>query len=111
MSGYHLPSLTASEVLARGAEHLIDLRKRAAVAADGRMLRGAVWIDPFKLRFGHPCLKLGPLVFYCVHGHEVSQFGTALARVQGCEAAYVLGGFEALVAAGADLVPWAEREG
>ena len=105
---YRLPAIPASEVLraAFRACDLIDVRKAAARAADGRDLAGARWVDPFSLRFEHPVLSGSrPLVFFCVHGHEVSQFAAALALVAGVEARYVEGGFAALVAAGARLVP------
>jgi Fe-Mn family superoxide dismutase len=46
-----------------------------------------------------------PIVVFCVHGHEVSRFGTAMLLLHGVQARYVEGGFTALVAAGADTVP------
>ncbi|MHA3976291.1 rhodanese-like domain-containing protein [Halovulum sp. GXIMD14794] len=105
---YRLPSIPASEVLraASGAFDLIDVRKTAAREKDGRDLAGARWVEPFTLRFEHPVLSGSrPLVFFCVQGHEVSQFAAALALVAGVEARYVEGGFAALVAAGARLLP------
>ena len=99
-----LPHVTAPEALA-SADILIDVRKAPARNADGRGLPGADWIDPYRLSPDHPVLQgTGRLIFFCVHGHEVSRYATALALFAGREAAYVAGGFEALVAAGAPTI-------
>lgn len=106
MSNTYIPSISAEAVLSRsGAVRLVDVRKLAAAEASGKMVAGAAYIDPFALRFEHSILQGSePIVFYCVHGHEVSMFACAMARVAGCEAAYVEGGFVALTKAGAELV-------
>ena len=101
---FHLPAMSATEALNRVAEGavLVDLRKPPARAADGRTVQGAEVRDPFA--FGHDDALMAddrPLIAFCVHGHEVSQFGCALLMVHGRRAAYVRGGYEALVAAGA----------
>ncbi len=104
MSDYSLPSISAAVAsrMARDGKHLWDVRKTPALRASGLRIRGADWIDPFTLDFTHPVLCTpDPLVFYCVHGHEVSRFATALARVAGRQAHYVTGGFEAMRDAGA----------
>ncbi|MEO0913528.1 MAG: rhodanese-like domain-containing protein [Pseudomonadota bacterium] len=108
MANEHVPSLSARQVLERSdAFSLIDVRKLAAAQASGKRVAGARYVDPFALGFDHAVLQsVDPLVFYCVHGHEVSMFACALARVAGREAHYVEGGFLALVDAGADLVPF-----
>ncbi|MEM9045589.1 MAG: rhodanese-like domain-containing protein [Pseudomonadota bacterium] len=99
-----LPSVSAAEALAlaqSGEAILIDLRKPPAVARDGRRAKGALIRDPFT--FGHDDPLMAderPLIAFCVHGHEVSQFASALLMVHGCDARYVTGGFEALVEAG-----------
>ena len=107
MDDYQLPSLSATEFLTIGLQdgaRLIDVRKPAAVRASGQKLTGATVIDPFSLSFDHQLLaEKNRLVFYCVHGHEVSQYAAALARVAGCEAYFVRGGYDALCAAGAEL--------
>ena len=107
---FRLPAISAGDVLrgAPGGVRLLDVRKAAARAASRQGLDGAAWIDPLTLGFGHPVLAAGPLAFFCVHGHEVSRFATALALVAGCEARYVRGGFAALAAAGAPLTPLPE---
>ena len=95
-SNPHVPGLSPSAALALDAQR-IDVRKQAARAADDRVLPGAIWLDPFELDHEHPVLAGdGKLVFFCVAGHEVSQFACALARLHGCEAFYVEGGFDAL---------------
>ena len=101
-----LPSISAAEALARSAEGaaLVDLRKPPARAADGRTVRGAEIRDPFSFGHDDPLMTDGrPVIAFCVHGHEVSQFGCALLMVHGRDAVYVRGGFEALVAAGVPL--------
>lgn len=101
MAGFDLPKLTAAQAMASG-DKWIDVRKAPARAASGRAIRDADWIDPFALHPDHGLLTgAGRLIFFCVHGHEVSQYATALALMTGREAAYVEGGFEALVEAGA----------
>ena len=102
MAGYALAKISATDAVKRGGS-LVDVRKAAARTASGQQVRGAQWIDPFALSHGHDVLNQTDLIFYCVHGHEVSQFACALARIHGVDAAYVEGGFEALVAAGAAL--------
>ena len=106
MSDYSLPSINAAVAsrMAQDGQPLWDVRKAPAVQTSGLRIRGADWIDPFTLDFAHPVLGApDPLVFYCVHGHEVSRFATALARVAGRQAHYVAGGFEAMRNAGAPV--------
>ncbi|MEM9430158.1 MAG: rhodanese-like domain-containing protein [Pseudomonadota bacterium] len=99
MSDYRLPSLVPDR-LPQGAR-LIDVRRRPAYQTAVERLAGATWIDPESLHLAHRIFAAEtPLVFYCVHGHEVSQYATAMALVAGREAAYLRGGFEAAVAAG-----------
>lgn len=101
MGDFQLPCWTADAV--PDGARLVDVRKRRAL--DGWILKGAVWVEPETLSFAHPVLQgADPLVFYCVHGHEVSQFAAALALVSGRDARYVRGGYDALVAAGAARV-------
>lgn len=103
---FHLPCISAAEALARTADGAlpVDLRKPAARAASGRTLAGAVIRNPYS--FGHDDALVHancPLVVFCVHGHEVSQFGCAMLLLHGRDVAYVRGGYDALVAAGAPL--------
>ena len=109
MSDFTLPHIDATTALGlatSGDAILIDLRKVPAVTASGMLVDGAERRDPFA--FGHDDPLMAdprPLIAFCVHGHEVSQFACALLMIHGRDARYVTGGFEALKAAGAPLVP------
>ncbi len=111
MSEFALPFLSAEACVQAGdALTLIDVRKPAAVLASGLEVPGVERVDPFDLHLAHRCLETDTeLVFFCVHGHEVSQYATAMAMVAGCRARYVLGGFEALVEAGMETVEMREK--
>lgn len=111
MGDYHLPSMTAGDALANPPEGwaIVDVRRRHAAAASGETLVGVLHVAPEALRLDHPVLRRARgLIFFCVHGHEVSQYATGLSLVAGTPARYVIGGFEALRAAGAPLTPWIE---
>ena len=103
---FKLPSVSAAEALAKQSKGavLLDLRKPLARSSDGRTVLGAEIRDPFALHHDDPLMSLDqPIVAFCVHGHEVSQFGCAMLMLHGRDAVYVRGGFEALVAADATL--------
>lgn len=103
---FTLPAMSPADALAAQARGacLIDMRKPPARAASGRSVAGAALRDPFTFGHDDPLMQdERPLIAFCVHGHEVSQFACALLMVHGRRAAYVTGGFEALVAAGASL--------
>ena len=103
---FTLPSIAATEALGLAADGaiLLDLRKPAARTQSGKTVVGAALRDPYKFTHGDAMLRRNePIITFCVHGHEVSQFGCALLLLHGREVAYVRGGFEALVAAGAPL--------
>lgn len=99
---FTLPNLPADRAL---DWPLLDVRKAAARMASGQGIVGADWIDPFDLDHHHPATRGGPVAVFCVHGHEVSSFATALLRLHGRDARQVQGGFDALIAAGAPLDP------
>ena len=103
---FQLPSIPAAEALARARDGatLIDLRKTPAVVASGHHIAGALIRDPYAFGHDDPLTgAVGPLITFCVHGHEVSQFACALLMLHGRDVCYVSGGYEALVAAGAVL--------
>ncbi|MBB5515432.1 rhodanese-related sulfurtransferase [Rubricella aquisinus] len=96
----YIPSIPAREIAARGGR-LVDVRKAPARQADPRRDGRAEWIDPFDLGHDHPLMQAkGPITFFCVAGHEVSQFACVLARLHGRDAVFVEGGFAAMMDAG-----------
>jgi Fe-Mn family superoxide dismutase len=109
MPDFTLPAIDATAALnltASGEVLLIDLRKPPAVAASGQLIERALRRDPLTFSHDDPLMTdPHPLIVFCVHGHEVSQFACALLRVHGRDARYVTGGFEALKAAAAPLAP------
>lgn len=115
MPEFTLPHVDAATALARaeqGAAVLVDVRKRQAAVQSGEALRGAIAQDPFALGHEHPLTaERRPLIVFCVHGHEVSQFACALLRMYGRDVHYVEGGFDALKAAGAGVVPLGGSDG
>ena len=115
MPDHTLPRIDAASALALAASGdalLIDLRKPPAVATSGLLVRGALRRDPLTFSHDDPLTAdPRPLIAFCVHGHEVSQFACALLLLHGRDARYVRGGFDALKAAGAVLEPLEGDEG
>jgi rhodanese-related sulfurtransferase len=74
---------------------LIDVRRQRARQADGMTVANAVWRDPaLWLDWKDEVAAMsGPVVFFCVHGHEVSQGLTAALCAMGQDAKYLQGGF------------------
>ncbi|MEM7212273.1 MAG: rhodanese-like domain-containing protein [Pseudomonadota bacterium] len=108
---FQLPTISANEALSRALDGavLIDLRKSHAVLASGHRIMGAEIRDPYAFTHDDKLTTAEkPLIAFCVHGHEVSQFACALLMLHGRDACYVSGGYEALVAAGATLEDIAE---
>ena len=103
---FEIPAISAEQALARLSQGavLVDMRKPAARAASGKAVVAAEIRNPFTFSHDDPLTTSPlPLIVFCVHGHEVSQFGCALLLVHGRDACYVRGGFEALVAASASF--------
>ena len=103
--------MAADDLLANPPEGwaIVDVRRQHAAADSGETLARARYVAPETLRLDHPVLRrTRGLIFFCVHGHEVSQYATGLSLVAGTPARYVIGGFEALRTAGAPLIPWTE---
>ncbi len=116
---FQLPSISANDALAHARDArsnspendsanqtatLIDLRKPLAIVQSGKRIAGSVTRDPYAFDHSDPLMHSdSPLITFCVHGHEVSQFACALLMLHGRDVHYVTGGFEALVAAGAEL--------
>lgn len=74
---------------------LIDVRRESARQASGTTIAHSIWRDPAQwLDWKDEVAALsGQVVFFCVHGHEVSQGLTAALRAMGKDARYLEGGF------------------
>jgi len=109
VTDFRLPSVTAAAALDRlaaGGVRLIDVRKAEARAESGRTIPGALWRDPFRLPFdAELAADRTPAIVYCVKGHEVGQYAAAWLMMNGVDAVYVRGGFNALIDAGAATAP------
>ncbi|MEM9146195.1 MAG: sulfurtransferase [Pseudomonadota bacterium] len=106
MPDFSLPSLSATNAVGITGAVWLDMRRPAARVASGLTIAGAELRDP--LDFGHDdplTRERGPIIVFCAHGHELSQFACALLLVHKCNARYVTGGFGALSTAGAPMAP------
>lgn len=90
---------------------LVDVRRSSARLASGLTLAQAIWRDPaLWLDWKDELAAMpGPLVFFCVHGHEVSQAMTAALCAMGKDASYLEGGFAQWQKADQPVVPLADR--
>jgi thiosulfate sulfurtransferase len=86
---------------------LIDVRRQGARKAAGVTVENAVWRDPaLWLDWKDEVATMsGQVVFFCVHGHEVSQGITAALCAMGKDAKYLEGGFAEWQQAGLLVVP------
>lgn len=85
---------------------LIDVRREGARQASGMTIAKSIWRDPahwLDWKDGVAALP-GPVVFFCVHGHEISQGLTAACCAMGKDASYLEGGFSEWQKAGLPLV-------
>jgi rhodanese-related sulfurtransferase len=57
-------------------------------------LPGAKRGDPEQIPYWAPTLPSGPVIVYCVHGHEVSQNAAKWLIQHGYDARYLAGGIE-----------------
>ncbi len=107
--GTHPHSITIQDFIqARGsaeAPGVFDVRKEPAFRESGRMMPGARWRHPFAVDgWAADATDTGPVIVYCVHGHEVSQGVAAYLRARGIDARFLEGGFEGYVEAGGETV-------
>jgi len=81
---------------------LIDVRRQGARQASGMTLENAIWRDPAQwLGWKDDVAAMAePVVFFCAHGHEISQAMTAALCAMGKDAKYLKGGFAAWQQAG-----------
>lgn len=85
----------SSSLAERNPPVLIDVRKQGARSASGMTIGKTIWRDPAQwLDWKDEVAAMaGQMVFFCVHGHEVSQAMTAALCAMGKDAAYLEGGF------------------
>ena len=95
-----MKSISVGTLFAWLEEHsqpvVIDVRRNADRQASGMTMAGAIWRDdPAHLLDWKDeiAAMAGPIVFFCVHGHEVSQGLTAALCAMGVDAKYLEGGF------------------
>ena len=101
--------ITPTELLKRcGSDHapfLIDVRRLQAFEADGVMIAGATWRDPFSVG---DWLKYLPrqreIAVYCAVGHEISQNAWSALCDAGLNARFLEGGMDAWKASGGTTI-------
>lgn len=101
--------LTSEMLISRAANGraptIIDVRREEKFRASGRRIAGALWRDHRKVAEWYPVLsERGPLVVYCVHGHNVSEIAAASLTAVGADVAILEGGLDAWEAAGGATV-------
>lgn len=97
--------METAELVARAATPnsplLVDCRRRAAILESGRLIAGSTWREGVGTeRWIGEVPPERELVFYCVHGHNVSQMAAGVARAAGHQARTLRGGIADYVAAG-----------
>ncbi|NQU61438.1 MAG: sulfurtransferase [Rhodospirillales bacterium] len=99
-------SITPKELADLSDITILDVRKKPAYDEDTVVIPGATWRDPGMFEeWGPKLANGGPVICYCVHGHEVSQGAAAALRDLGIEARYLEGGIEGWKATGGRLAP------
>lgn len=103
-------AITAKELATLAATphavRIFDVRKRPAFDADAVVIAGAEWRDHERVAdWGRALAGGGPVVCYCVHGHEVSQGACDALRRLGVDARYLRGGIERWKRFGGRLTP------
>jgi thiosulfate sulfurtransferase len=81
---------------------LIDVRRQAARRAAGQTIEGSIWHDPALWLDWKDEIAALPqsLVFFCAHGHEISQAMAAALSAMNKDARYLAGGFSQWQTAG-----------
>jgi rhodanese-related sulfurtransferase len=78
----------------------VDTRRRAAYDSSPGLLPGAIWRDIADIELWSAELDLArPIVFYCGHGHQMSQIPAARLRGEGYTAHVLEGGYAGWVEA------------
>ena len=87
------PQMLYAAIGTGSAPTIIDARGDAAFDADDRMLVAARRLPSADVGTWRRDLPAGqPVVFYCIHGHEVSQHAAAALRGASIDARYLEGG-------------------
>lgn len=74
---------------------LIDVRRAGVFEQADAMAEGAAWRDPAKVDDWAAELQgQGPVVVYCVYGHEVGRATAMRLRATGVDARFLVGGFD-----------------
>jgi rhodanese-related sulfurtransferase len=94
------PASLASRLGRPDAPIVVDVRRDAAFQEDPRRVAGALRRKPEGVAAWAGALPSGPIVVYCVHGHEVSQEACRALRALGRDATILEGGHAAWLAAG-----------
>ncbi len=99
-------SITVKQLAQQSNVTILDVRKKPAYDEDTVVIAGAQWRDPAAVDdWGAAFAGGGPVVCYCVHGHEVSQGASAALRALGLDARYLEGGIDGWKAAGGAVEP------
>ena len=73
---------------------LIDVRRASVRLADAAQIPGAQWRDPDALfDWKDQIPRDRPAIFYCAHGHEISQGCAATLAAMGLDARHLVDGF------------------
>jgi rhodanese-related sulfurtransferase len=101
MSGINVAEFSKG-LSGKSAPLVIDVRRREAFLKDTKTIGGALRRDPEHVSsWGRELPSAGPVVVFCVHGHEVSQGVAKALNEQGRQAAFLEGG----------LAEWVEHGG
>ncbi|HUE93723.1 rhodanese-like domain-containing protein [Pseudomonas sp.] len=73
---------------------LVDVRRASVRLADAAQISGAQWRDPDALfTWKDEIPRDRPAIFYCAHGHEISQGCAETLAAMGLDARYLIDGF------------------
>ena len=107
-------SLSVSDLVAERAQGrfpiVIDVRRGERYDADKAVIRGAIRRPPETANAWADELPPGPVVVYCVFGHEVSQSAAQALAAKGRDARYLVGGITAWREAGLPLAAKPETQ-